>query len=228
LRKSTQAHLFFSALVFVFTQTILSAPNAMAKDASTRVIYGNDDRKDLVDSRDMAHLRLAESTAALVMNDKFIVQPNGSARIDTQVFGSAYQLCLDEPFFDQPVGAFCTGFLVGPDLLATAGHCISSEARCKKTSVVFDFEIDVPRRDPALVSTQNIYRCQSVIETKVLPSGEDWALIRLDRPVVNRQPLRLRSQGRATAGDSLFVVGHPAGLPKKIADGVAFVKADAN
>jgi hypothetical protein len=49
--------------------------------------------------------------------------------------------------------------------------------------------------------------------------GTDHALIQLDRVVKGRTPLKYRSEGTAAVGDELVVIGHPMGLPTKIADG---------
>ena len=47
----------------------------------------------------------------------------------------------------------------------------------------------------------------------------DWALIRLDRPVMDHVPLDLRRAGQVPDQQDLFVVGHPLGLPRKYAGG---------
>jgi hypothetical protein len=46
-------------------------------------------------------------------------------------------------------------------------------------------------------------------------------LVRLDRTVVGRKPLRFRKVSKARTGRSLYVVGHPCGLPQKYAPGAA-------
>lgn len=43
--------------------------------------------------------------------------------------------------------------------------------------------------------------------------GEDYALIKLDRPVKNRTPLKLAT-GDVRQGEPLTMIGHPSGLPK--------------
>jgi V8-like Glu-specific endopeptidase len=47
----------------------------------------------------------------------------------------------------------------------------------------------------------------------------DYALIRLDRKVVGRTPLKYRKSGKIAEGQEIVVIGHPTGLPTKVAGG---------
>jgi V8-like Glu-specific endopeptidase len=48
---------------------------------------------------------------------------------------------------------------------------------------------------------------------------DDYAVIQLDRKVTDRRPLSFRKSGKVSIGESVVVIGHPSGLPTKIADG---------
>ncbi len=50
-------------------------------------------------------------------------------------------------------------------------------------------------------------------------AGPDFALIRLDRKVTGHNPLAINRSAGLAAGDGLFVIGHPVGLPLKVAGG---------
>jgi hypothetical protein len=50
-------------------------------------------------------------------------------------------------------------------------------------------------------------------------STDDFAVVRLDRPVQGHQPLSVRRSGAVSVGQPLMVAGHPAGLPLKVAAG---------
>ena len=50
-------------------------------------------------------------------------------------------------------------------------------------------------------------------------TGADWALIRLDRKVTGHEPLKYDTSDSVKNGDPLVVIGHPAGLPTKVAGG---------
>ena len=47
----------------------------------------------------------------------------------------------------------------------------------------------------------------------------DFALIQLDRKVTDRRVLEIRKKGKISKGEPLVVIGHPTGIPTKIADG---------
>ena len=46
-----------------------------------------------------------------------------------------------------------------------------------------------------------------------------FSVIELDRPVTNHAPLKMRLAGEPRVNDDLTVIGHPSGLPTKIAGG---------
>ena len=51
-------------------------------------------------------------------------------------------------------------------------------------------------------------------------------MVRLKRKVVGRTPLRVKRDSKAKSGDEIVVIGHPSGLPTKVAGG-ASVRNDA-
>src|SRR6185503_5205699 len=59
-------------------------------------------------------------------------------------------------------------------------------------------------------------------------AGADWALVRLDHAVTNHHPLAIRRRGKLKKGARLFVIGHPVGLPTKIAGGARVRTASTN
>lgn len=121
-------------------------------------------------------------------------------------------LCDDEKFGDLPVPAGCSGFLVAPDLLLTAGHCVRDKFICERNRWVFGFEEKAS--ETLSIPKDNLYSCKKILEGKQ-DSGTyiDYALIQLDRPVVGRRPLKLKQEGNVSCKDELMVVGHPYGLP---------------
>ena len=68
-------------------------------------------------------------------------------------------LCEGERFGDEPSIATCTGFLIGEDLLATAGHCMTGPATCASSAWVFDYRTDAigSFRDPHVLATSVFY-----------------------------------------------------------------------
>ncbi len=200
----------------------LVALGAQAFDKRTKVVYGKDDRLDVYQISDPALLAMADSTAAMIPKSNLTLQAaTGVVSIQSSSFGADYGLCKDEPFFSQPNGAMCSGFLVGPDLLATAGHCVS-DFDCSSQAFVFNYKMGGPGLNPAVASVDDVYSCKKVV-SRELTRNQDYALIQLDRPVVGHTIAKL-SQAPAKPGDSLILIGHPAGLPTKVAGGASVRK----
>jgi V8-like Glu-specific endopeptidase len=200
---------------------ILSAALALcagAAAANDKVIYGSDDRLDIWQVSDSRLLKLADSTVGLFSADSVTI--NGpKAELRTESYAEGYGLCQEEPFFDQNTGAFCSGSLVAPDIIMTAGHCIKSEYSCTDTKFVFGFAVKQKGVNPGEVPASEVYSCKQLIGREQVGTGADWALIKLDRPVTGHQPLKYDAAGAVKNGDPLVVIGHPAGLPTKIAGG---------
>lgn len=150
-------------------------------------------------------------------------------------------LCEGERFREQQTGGFCTGFLVGPDIVATAGHCVEfddideQDTSRNAFSVVFGFE----RRGGAFRSTVSADEVFEVVHIRGLskpgqsPPTADFALLQLDRPVPSAiaEPLRLAGPAGLAVKDGtrLALVGHPSGLPKKLSfNGLSLAMEDGN
>lgn len=192
-----------------------------AKGLRPFVVYGKDDRQDLYQVKDAQLRKLAASTMALVDTADLVHEKSARTvdyKLRTKVYGEEEGLCPDEKFRAQPTGAFCSGFLVGPDIVLTAGHCIHTEKDCRDTSFIFDFSFQQKNSSPEVVSENNVYSCAEIIHTISGKPKPDFAVIRLDRPVAGREPLELASAA-PSASDTLVAIGHPMGLPTKVAGG---------
>jgi subtilisin-like proprotein convertase family protein len=182
------------------------------------LVYGNDDRLDSYQIQNQVLRDQIKSTVALIETSK-LTSTNSGYQINGPKFGDDYNLCADEPFREQTTAAFCSGSLVGDDLVMTAGHCLTSASDCANTMIAFDFELTGPGQENRSLPDTAVYRCQSIIKREQFNSGRDYAIIRLDRKVVGRKALPLRRIGVPAVGDEIYVIGHPAGLPKKLAGG---------
>ncbi|KAF0127138.1 MAG: periplasmic protease [Elusimicrobia bacterium] len=205
---------------------------ARAEDKS---IYGDDNRLDYFEApADMKEL--ARSVVSLWKNEHVRVD-GGTARVATANFGEAVGLCPSERFREQPVGAFCSGSLVGEDLVMTAGHCIVDEAQCADTRLVFGYAVtERGKAANTTVPAADVYSCKKIIKRdldkpptgtvgligaivgNILDTtGPDYALIQLDRKVTDRRPLPINRGSKVKQGTGVFVIGHPVGLPLKVA-----------
>jgi hypothetical protein len=213
-----------STAVLIFI--INAAPfSVSSKGQHSRVIYGDDDRRDYYQIDDPNLLPVADATLAMFSNNRLETQ-GATTRLLTAPFGASKNLCASEPFYSQEMGAGCTGFLVAPDLVVTAGHCIPNDSACERNRWVFGFRIAQEGVNPRSVPTSEVYSCKEVVYSVKPPygsgdpnAGEDFAIVRLDRAVSNHMPMNLRLQGEPRVGDGLIVLGHPASLPLKVAGG---------
>ncbi|HAN05014.1 MAG: hypothetical protein A2X29_06395 [Elusimicrobia bacterium GWA2_64_40] len=203
-------------------QLILSAAIALCAAGSAvaadKVIYGSDDRLDIYQVTDSRLLKLADSTVGLFQASDVYVT-GSRALLTTESYADGYNLCKEEPFYEQVTGAFCSGSLVAPDIIMTAGHCVKSADACEGTKFVFGFAVKSKGVNPSEVPASDVYSCSELIGREQVGTGADWALIRLDRKVTGHEPLKYDTSDSVKNGDPLVVIGHPAGLPTKVAGG---------
>jgi len=107
---------------------------------------------------------------------------------------------------------------VAPDLLVTAGHCVQNQKACNDNFWVFDFKMKDQKTMVQIFSPSQVYKCVEIISHTYSRTDDDYSLIRLDRAVTDRQPLQVRTEGKVSDTASLLLIGHPSGLPMKIAD----------
>lgn len=194
-----------------------SSSSVIEKDFGAEVIYGEDDRVEYFEVNSELQ-DIADSTLTLVRSVN-LERKADEVFFQVDNYKEAMRLCDDETFGDQNLLGFCSGSLVGPDLVLTAGHCITGGYDCRATSIVFDYNLKGPGDVPLSTHQDNVYECAEVIHTEFVNDGADFAVIRLDRPVVGRKSLAIKRQHKAQVGDAMIVLGHPAGLPLKIAGG---------
>lgn len=207
-----------SVLTLAAALAITSSTTSFA--SSSKVIYGEDNRQDLFEATDTMSIQLAQSTAALFKRNRLSAASDGNINLRLFPYANAYNLCSDEKFYSQNSGAFCSGTLVGPDLMLTAGHCIRTQADCASTAFVFGFAVtDASGQAPQVVNPNQVRYCTRIISTQVQNTGHDYAVVQINAPVTDRTPLRINRTGQIATGTSLVMIGHPSGLPTKIAGG---------
>ncbi len=147
--------------------------------------------------------------------------------------GECRGLSERERFREEPACGFGTAFLVGDQLALTAAHCIYDEVTqtlkpdIKHFRLIFDFYMTRCAECPKL--NHNEWNCDfskdtysfTVLAYKYIRGMEDWAILKLDKKVEGRQPLKINfgyevSVGRnALVADDVYMLGHPFGLPLK-------------
>ena len=209
--------------------TIMLLLTATVSATELKVIYGIDNRRDFFEVSDSKYTELSRSTAAM-MSKSSLITDGDVTTIKARSLKSAMNLCEGEAFAEQPAAAKCSGFLVGPDTFVTAGHCIRTQSDCDSAKFVFDFKSTHAGQTEYEVATSSVYSCKSIVETVLNSRGgdkNDYAVITLDRKVTDRQPLKFRTTGTINAGDEVVVMGHPSGIPLKVADG-GYIRDNSN
>ena len=193
-----------------------SAMIAAALKAKQKVIYGVDNRLDLFEVISPALRQDADSVVALLRDTDVIDDGDGTSSFQTRSFKTSQRLCSSERFGTQPVAAFCTGVLVGKDLVATAGHCVKS-ADMASTRFVFGFRMIDATHAQMKVANTEIYRAVAIVGRVLTEAESDWCVVRLDREVPNHRAAVIRRSGKLSDGQAVHVIGHPSGLPVKVA-----------
>ena len=219
LKQKLKTFLALFSLI-VFTSCSPETTSTQIKVISSGAIYGTDDRVDanLNDSsivefegKEGDLLVWARATAGRI--PKYAVTEDGN---QYDFHDSKINLCGGEKFSMQKTLPDCTGFLVAEDLLVTAGHCMKTQKDCQKYLWAFDYKITSHQYREKRFEKENVYKCKEII--KNYNGGEkDSALIRLDRKVTNRTPYKFRKKGEITRNTPVLMIGHPSGLPLKIA-----------
>lgn len=186
--------------------------------AKPNVIYGEDNRADVYEVSNPALKEAAGSTIAMIHKSLITGTDAVNMYISGKTLAEDFNVCSDEPYANQPDAANCSGFLVGEDLIATAGHCAPSLEQCKTYSIVFNYSMKNQTIIPLSVPIDEVYKCKEIVAQEQLDTGRDYALVRLDRPVRGHKILKLSSTA-VQVKDPLIMVGNPVGLPTKISGG---------
>jgi hypothetical protein len=201
-------------------QLFEAARATLSASMQTKPIYGCDDRKDLFDPRVTSQQKRAAQATAVLVNKKEdrveLCAPEQAAKA---------QAAAPERFWDQPQMGSCSGFKVGPKLMATAGHCIKSLAECRNTRFIFGYHmLDRNSRPDQAIAKEKVYRCVAVLGGSFSEdensTASDWRVVKVDR-VIDAPTIAIRTtaiKSPLTPNTAVTVIGYPLGLPVKIAD----------
>ena len=210
------------------TLIALIALAASSPPRARAAIFGYDSRRAI--TRLSPFYELGRATAISVLASTEVKRDDGSVDLDVDVL---HNFCADENLAGETSSDYaCTGFLVAPDLLATAGHCVyavntprhqhrhETGLSCEVFDWLFDFNADESGYvQTTRIPAERFFHCREIIfaaQSETFPF-EDYALIRLDRPALGRAPLSISPTG-PKAGEKLSMIGHPYGTATKLSD----------
>lgn len=203
---------------------------------TSRGVYGADDRKEVGDKSWVKDY--ARATAVMVkktdLKGNKLYAP--TLRKNLSDYYGVNRFHENVKFLDQPIAAYCTGFLIAPDILVTAGHCIETMEEAEEYVWIFDYTANNnynANLGYMTVDPKNVYEVKEVMDAWLYSgnvqtnSGDvyyadyDYSFLKLNRES-ERSPYRFRTGGEVKLFTNMYTIGSPTGLPLKLTDN-AFV-----
>jgi hypothetical protein len=195
-----------------------SAAVSVTGQVEQAFINGADDRLEYFELTDSDERALMQQSIVALVTDGAARQLSRGNWRTVPTWGEIKHLCPDEPFFDQPSAAFCSGVLVDWDLVLTSGHCVDifpvSDLR-----VLFDYYFQQPGE--LALTRDDIYGVKKVVRARDDQSstGErlDFGWLRLSEPARPPHfPAAIRTRPPEVAlGDAIIAINAGGGVPLK-------------
>ncbi len=189
-----------------------------------------------------ALLEHARRSCYLIGAGAIAARRRGRVRLQHQVYGGFNALCPDEPFWCQPTvieqrgEAFgfygYSGYLVAADAVLTCWHGWE-HFNAGPQVAIFDYAARSPCDQPVELAEESVVQVRA--DPWVLPPADqrgdaaagDWVILRLARALHGRASPAV-STGLARPGDAVYTLGHPCGLPLKLAADAQVLTAEAD
>jgi V8-like Glu-specific endopeptidase len=202
---------------------------------TTRGFYGLDDRKEVEDVDWIEDYTRA--TAVMIRKSDLKGNKLYAPTLRTELeYIHKTKKFEGVKYLDQPIAAYCSGFLIAPDILVTAGHCIETMEDANDFLWLFDYTMDNnynPSTGYLTVDLNNVYEVKEVMDAwlydgyrsdddlNMINVNYDYSYLKLNRES-DRKPYRFRTSGDVTWFTDMYTIGCPSGLPLKLTDN-AFV-----
>lgn len=132
-------------------------------------------------------------------------------------------------FINQPILADCTGFMITQDIMITAAHCLpdgyNTAGIKKSTYIVSDLVYESQKHMTSnslnfKFSSEQINAIEEVLfwgkpTAPKAVSDTDYAIVKLKKPFLNIQPLKLKRNYMAAFNAQIGILGYGLGLPLK-------------
>jgi len=222
------------ALCILSIQSVYAQnPYAHKNDSSekSRNVFGTDDRKPAVG---YTYRDYTNATAVAVSKSDFVGnyltgKSLGDKLLSQYKSRGAQFVSSEIKFRNEPAFGFCSGFLIAPDILVTAGHCIDYDDY-HKMEWIFDFTNDIKYKpgDRIYIPRSKRYTVKKIITRRLTSSDKrDYAVVQLDRPV-DRKPFTFRTGNTISSGSKVTLLGAPSGIPLKIVENANVLSSNTN
>lgn len=185
------------------------------------VIYGEDSVENVTSSNSLKSV--SELSVALVKKADLHPNPRqDSWQLTDESVKERYGTCSDFKLSHEIAPAFCSGVLVTPNVVLTAGHCFDENTTCENSAFVLGFETALMGTSQNRLKKGNIFSCKRIIRLKNFDDKQlDYALIELDRSTLMHPiPLASNTATELTVQSEIYTIGYPLGVAKKRATGV--------
>ena len=180
--------------------------------------YGNDDNVDPAQESLSEKKRMnVAATAAVIDIARF--EDKGDGRFVLKPAKTLGELgaCCDQHRRDDISVATCTAFLISPNVVATARHCVKTNSIADSVRFVFGFAKDKDGKlPPVFIAKQTIFKAYRVRRSCTDNRNIDWAIVELDGVVRGVSPVQI-GDGQPLVGDRIYMVSSPLGVPLKLA-----------
>jgi len=207
--------------LFILTATLIGPIRINA--SYEKVFYGKNNLIDFYQIEDSTpHIKeWSRSVAAMVPKETLLKEGLYYLIKESKDNDEELPFCppmspLEKSFSSAQKLSDCTAFLIGPDILATALHCVEDETICKENVWVFDYKLENENKVFTMFPESNVYECDHIVskEHPIL----DYVLLKLKKVPLGRNPIKMRSpkDGDISGSPNLLVMGHPLGQALKI------------
>ncbi len=217
MRKSIKYTVLGMSLLFAGSGAATTLANSARRGFTPWAVYGEDNRQEPYEAGALES-ETAKSVAGRISIAHLKKEGNDYV-VKRKTLGK--EKCEKNRFAEQVIGPTCSGFLIKPDVLVTAGHCMTKESICTDNVWAFDYALKAPGDQTyTKIPSAKLYHCKKIIAQKFAEFGDiDYAIIQLDRPVLDRNPLVLDLEAKPELFVPLYAAGYPSGLPLKIVNG---------
>lgn len=197
-------------LKYMLLTTQMSAV-AFAEENTAQALQEAHERPVFVTKFGDSFSRYTGVAVTLVPRSQMDFSEGNKVKIFGRVLGNDENLCDDDPYVKEVKYGFCSGCLIGPDVILTARHCIDRSLKCNSAMVVFDFKDND-------VTKENVFECTENIPLQNNYDA-DIAIFKIDRSRSSLQNLSIRRSSKLQEGEELLMIGSPLGMYQSLSLG---------